>query len=146
MKSLIIVIILTAWLPWTDGSREVLSKGRVARHQAPCFGNLRGWYSPGNKVGICSTVAPEALPMVMLHESQHYLAAHYGIGSWGEFSWQAMACTWTESERVRVEARKFAGMSGYELHAQLPWLMQGHLCPELQPWYPWFDIKGVKNK
>ena len=142
-KLLVIVIILTSWLPWTKEAAKVLSQGRLNKIQGPC--KVRGWYGGHDKhVSVCSTISAEDRPMILLHESQHYLGVEYELYDidWMKFERLALACAKGHSRKAWVLAVKQASRNPVELHAQLPWLVHGKLCPKLQPYYPWFDLRN----
>lgn len=140
MKSLILVVILFPQLLWTPEAKMNLSRAHITRYDLPCPG--RGWYSGTKEIGVCVTATAEALPMVMLHESQHRLVGQYRISDSldNRFVKVALECSKTGNQKARTEAMKFAGLGPWELHAQLPFLLHGKLCPKLQSWYPWFEL------
>ena len=158
-KSLLILLMaFNSWMPWTHEAKALLQD----RNAMIIFSG-----QPGYARGECCLIEPpgfminsncemEDIGMVSLHEAQHLLGHVYvtpsgtplyedwfRTESWDSFSRLAIVCAKdTAPENMRL-VRKFADLGPWELHAQLPWLLQGKLCPKLQPWYPWFDLSWV---
>ena len=144
-KSLIIVLmVLLPWMPWTHEARTLIahSKGQVIFTGEPS--PFRGVCCMNNRpdFAINSSAAIQDWPMITLHETQHILAYILwpDLPSWAGFELAAIACAKEVQPQRMRGVYKFADMNVYELHAQLPWLLNGKLCPTLQPWYPWFDL------
>lgn len=144
-KALIIVLMaLNSWLPWTSEVKVLLTESRsqvIFTGEASPFRGLCCMEDRAN-IAINSNAAVEDWPMITLHETQHILAYILwpDLPSWAGFEAAAIACAKEVQPQRMRGVYKFADMNVYELHAQLPWLLNGKLCPTLQPWYPWFDL------
>ena len=149
-KSLLILLVaLNSWLPWTYEAKALLQQKKAIVIFTGQPGYARGMCCGVNPASfsVNSNCASEDLQMVVLHESQHLLGHLYAerndFPGWSGFEILTLACAVrTQPLRMR-ELLKFAEMGPWELHAQAPWLLKGNLCPELQPWYPWFELSRV---
>lgn len=146
MKLLIILITMTAWLPWTNGAKKELGKTRMILHEVVDCPSWRGSYDPGKQIiHLCKRTSRDARVMVLLHESQHHFAFQYEMPhnvNWEKFQRLGLNCVKGHSRKAWMGASKFASLNPMELHAQLPWLVHGKMCPKLQPYYPWFDLRN----
>ena len=147
-KSLIIILMaLNSWLPWTTGAKELLADKKAVVVFTGQPGYARGMCCTTNppSFSVNSNCARQDLPMVTLHETQHLLGHLYAetgqFPDWIGFDVLGISCA-LQSQPLRMRGvMKFAALGPWELHAQLPWLLRGKLCSELQPWYPWFDLE-----
>lgn len=155
-KSLLLfLLVFCSQLPWTGESADILMESKATIIFTGQPGYARGEccnFEPAS-VYINSNCATQDVSMVVLHESQHLLGHLYlsddgtplyeywsRKSAWDRFTPLALSCGKRYAPGSLPLIVKFANLGPWELHAQLPWLMNGRLCQELQPWYPWFDL------
>lgn len=141
---LAVLLFSLSWLPWKVSAADDLAKAKVhvyegytvhARPYAASYGD--------GTISWCPVVGDDAIGD-LLHESQHYLVERYELEDvdWEKFNRLAMR-TLREGDYSRKQiltAKYVASYGGSELHASLPWIVEGRLAPVLQRWYPWFQL------
>ena len=88
------------------------------------------------------------LAHMVIHELQHYLQIESGLresADWQGFSRavDAMILSNEYSDHERNTMLYLRRCAPLEMHAELPALLRGKMPPELQPWYPWFELGGA---
>lgn len=149
------ILLLALGMPWNIDGLRALSGMDVVIHRYDGYGPIdsRPYSAAITDDGTVYLIPLDRqdLAMNLLHESQHFLAGRkYGLANadWDEFGRLAMnALQAGDYNRQQViTAKYYLVCGGYELHAQLPWIVHGDIPSTLQPWYPWFNIHKVEEK
>lgn len=91
----------------------------------------------------------EGLQHAVLHELQHHFLCTYRTwrtaGGWPEF--ERLVSELLGSGSLSQDQRSYLSTllhdsQSHELHAELPWVLQGKIPPQFAQWYPWFYTKG----
>lgn len=144
-KSLIILLMaLNSWLPWTSEAKALLTEAKSQVIFTGQVSPFRGLCCMDNQpnIAINANASPADWGWISLHETQHILAYILwpDFPGWRGFEIAAIQCTKRTQPKQMELVHKWARLNPAELHAQLPWLLKGNLCPTLQPWYAWFDL------
>jgi len=141
----LVFFLFAMWLPWNwDGLVAEMSTTTVWCHEAPppAYPARIAWYEERfHIVHIVDCDMAIETQRRYVHELQHHLAAQYHVGDWEAFvlAIQVESTSWNEHQKNSVEWIAADG-GGQELHADLPWLLDGEIPSSLQSWYPWFDL------
>jgi hypothetical protein len=146
------LLILVLWLPWNYEYLSDIASDPIWCYAATPAGHPEriGWYDGEIHIVDCKLDAETQRRLA--HETQHHLAIKHDIGDWKAFIELAKAEVFYSKTKYSEHQRgSFIGAlrhghrgvgSGFELHAELPLILEGQLPESLQPWYPWFDLGG----
>lgn len=82
----------------------------------------------------------------LLHEMGHHLQCREMIwrnpGGWDAFEVvvRELVNTGNLNEHQKVSLETMLEWQPHELHAELPWLLDGEIPASLASWYPWFEV------
>lgn len=88
----------------------------------------------------------------LIHEMGHHLQGREQIwrnpGGWDAFEAivRELISTGDLDDDQKRNLESMLEWEPYELHAELPLILEGEIPPVLQAWYPWFEIKEAKDK
>jgi len=133
-------VLLLSLAPWKAAYYDALTELRVIVHEYPC--DSAAWTGPDRAIHLCPAPG-DNWGWLGLHESQHIMAGTYlPPMEWDIFASQAMKGlregNYTAEQIATAEY--ILSYGGHELHAELPWITHGDIPPNLQRWYPWFDL------
>jgi len=142
-----------SFVTWNEGWLPVIDRVEIVWHNEPGWPGQEGcgWYEEQIHVRTDHSEYEWRLPAVLMHELNHYLADVAKLDDWDKFANLAMKemrrpdAGWTRHQVLSVKGMIGYG-GGYELHAELPTILEGDIPPCLQRWYPWFDLKEAKAK
>lgn len=133
-------ILILALAPWKPEYHQALFDLRVIVHEYPC--DSAAWTGPDRAIHLCPAPGDQ-WEWLGLHESQHIMASTYlPDTNWDIFAIVAMKAL-REGDYTREQIQLAEYILSYgscELQAELPWIVQGDVPPELQRWYPWFGL------
>jgi len=137
-----ILVLVLSLAPWRPEYRQALLHLEIIHEEYPC--DVGAWVGPDQIIHLCPAPG-DRMDWLALHETQHIMASRYlPYTNWDIFSRVAMKALKTggySQEQIDL-AEYILSYSGHELHAELPWIVQGDLPPQLQRWYPWFELEG----
>ena len=152
MRFWLLLMILT--MPWKPEYINTLFIVGIVEHNSPCYFNgneYSGWIGADNRIHLCPSLKCIRKDLLLLHESQHLLARLY-LGNisdheWADFDMLAMnalhANGYDSSVILQANTILNWNLPG-ELHAELPRILGPDIPPELQDWYPWFDLSDSR--
>jgi len=123
-----------------------LRSADVRGHYMDSRGRI-GWYNPETwEIHIVYSYEQGGRPMLrrLSHEAHHYLARKAKLGDWEKFADLTMKLARRDhcsAHQLKTIKGMIAYGGGYELHAELPWILEGKIPLELQMWYPWFVLE-----
>lgn len=135
-------ILILSLAPWNPAYVDALYHMGIEVHNRPCPSSA--WTGPGQVIHLCPAPGDD-WGRLGLHESQHLLAGRFlqsPAVRWERFAPEVMAALkGGQYKSGHTEwAQDVLQYGDFELHAELPWILHGEIPPELQAWYPWFDL------
>lgn len=146
-----LLIMVLASMPWKPQYWPTIAQTPVVWSSARCH-HARACYYDG--VIYLQSEWEDAyfdkeLHHAVLHEMQHHVQCQGYIwrtgAGWTDFVdlLAEMLESGTLSEQQVEYLKTLLGddlAHAHEVHAELPWVLRGHLPEQFAPWYPWFDV------
>jgi len=148
MNVWLLVIILS--MPWKSEYWPTLMRTPVIWSNTRCHQSRACYYDgtiylqPKWDYGYFDADLRHAL----IHEMQHHLQCSGQIwrtdGGWERFEGllvELLASGELSEEQVDYLTTLLGDTQIHEVHAELPWILDGELPPEFADWYPWFYLE-----
>lgn len=142
MNMLVLLLVLPL-MPWKPEYHSSLAAMSIAYHVQPCPNSpYPAWIQKDGHIHLCPTPGTR-WHWLVLHESQHLLASLYlgdnaQLDLFERVAMKALSTGKYPCDEARL--KRVRAIGPHELHAELPWITQGNVPPQLAYWYPWFDL------